>query len=206
MNGSPSFAPTRAQAGVAALVGVLLMVLGLMAIASPLVTGVSVAYLVGTLMLIAGLGQCIFAFGARSFGSGLLKFLLGGLSVACGVVMIGHPLLGLGFLTLLLATYFVVEGIFEAVLAFQVRPVRGWGWTLLSGVVSVALGLLIWNQFPLSGVWAVGILVGIKLALLGVSMLVLSIAARNMVEEAEAILPVEVEPEKEPERTPVGAR
>lgn len=87
--------------------------------------------------------------------------------------------LGLQFLTLLLAFYLVLEGVTEVLLAFQMRPVAGWGWTLASGVAALVLGAMIWNQWPVSGAWAVGLLVGINLLFTGSSLLGLGMAARN---------------------------
>jgi uncharacterized membrane protein HdeD (DUF308 family) len=88
--------------------------------------------------------------------------------------------LGLGFLTLLLAAFFVVEGIWKIVSSFSYRSASGWVWVLVSGVLSLLLGLLIWNQWPVSGMWAVGVLVGVDLLSTGISMVVLASALRRI--------------------------
>jgi uncharacterized membrane protein HdeD (DUF308 family) len=98
--------------------------------------------------------------------------------------MIAHPVLQLSFLTLAMALYFIVAGIFEAISALGVRPLRGWGWILVGGLLSVLLGGLIWTQWPLSGAWAIGVLVGIKVMFLGVTMITLGSAARALAAEA----------------------
>jgi uncharacterized membrane protein HdeD (DUF308 family) len=108
------------------------------------------------------------------------------MTVLCGLVMVAHPLLNLSFLTLALAAWFVVTGVFEILYALQLRPLQGWGWTALGGVLSALLGAMIYNQWPLSGAWAVGILVGIKVLFLGVTMLVLGRAARGLTAHAQA--------------------
>ena len=98
-----------------------------------------------------------------SFGHGLLVFLLGLLSIVVGGYMVSRPGMALATLTLVLAIYFAVDGVFQVVWAFRLRPIKGWGWALFSGVVSLALGIMIWRQFPVSGMWAVGTLAGIQM-------------------------------------------
>ena len=175
----------KAKGGSLVLIGILIVVLGFLAMLCPFWTGMSIALLVGILVLMSGVAQCIFAFQAASFGSGLITFLLGALTVVCGGLMIAHPLLGLTFLTILLAAYFIVEGIFEAVFAFQLRPEKGWGWMLFSGVISLILGILIFQKLPFSTAWVVGILVGIKLLFLGTSLIAIGSAARGAVDAAQ---------------------
>ncbi|MDX1382102.1 MAG: DUF308 domain-containing protein [Thermoanaerobaculia bacterium] len=157
--------------------GILTMILGFLAMASPLVAGASVALLVGVLMIIGGAARLFWSFKAESFGQGALKFAIGALTLLCGLAMVGNPLYGVSLLTIVLAAYFIVDGLFEIVGAFQVRPQQGWGWLLFGGIVSLLLGLMIWRQFPLSGAWAIGILVGIKLFMAGLMMITVGAAA-----------------------------
>jgi len=166
------------------LLGIAMLILGALALAAPLWTGVAVALLVGCLVLAAGVAQCAFSFQAGSFGQKLLGLLLGGLTAICGLIMIAHPVLQLSFLTLALALYFIVAGIFEAISALRVRPLRGWAWVLVGGLLSLLLGVLIWAQWPLSGAWAIGVLVGIKVIFLGATMITLGSAARALAKEA----------------------
>lgn len=165
------------------ILGIGMIILGILAMGAPIVTGVAVGILVGVLIIAGGLAQAVYAFKAKSWGSGTVGVLLGGLSVLCGILMLGHPLFGLAFLTLLLAAYFVVDGIFEIAFAFRLKPLQGWGWTLISGIVSLLLGILIWRQWPLSGVWAVGLLVGINILFSGWSLVALGMAGRRMASE-----------------------
>lgn len=174
----------KRSAGFSVGLGVMLVVLGFLAIGSPLMTGIAVAYLVGTFVLIGGIFQTIFAFRAKSWGWGILTFLLGALTVLLGLLMIADPLWNLGLLTMFLIVYFFVDGIVEIVHAFQVRPIGGWGWMLFSGIVAVLLAIMIWRQWPLSGAWAIGILVGVKILFNGWAMIALGMAARGAVAEA----------------------
>jgi uncharacterized membrane protein HdeD (DUF308 family) len=105
---------------------------------------------------------------------------LGLLGVAAGLLTIAHPLLGLGFLTLLLSMYLCITGVAEAMLAFRLRPHAGWGWTLASGLAAIVLGAMIWSEWPVSGSWAIGLLVGINILFAGSSLMGLGMAARSI--------------------------
>jgi len=154
------------------LTGLVMVVMGLLALGAPLVAGVAVAFTVGSLVLLGGILQLILGVKAESWGSRIFGMILGLVALACGLLLIAHPLFSLGFLTWLLAGYLVLDGILQIVQALDIKPDRGWGVTLLAGTLSVLLGVLIWRQWPLSGAWAVGILVGVKILLSGWSMIV----------------------------------
>ncbi|MHC4217581.1 MAG: HdeD family acid-resistance protein, partial [Planctomycetota bacterium] len=102
------------------------------------------------------------------------------LAIACGVLLLMHHIAGLGFLTLLLAVYFFVDGITRIAGAFELRPERGWGWVLFGGIVTLLLGVFIWRQWPLSGTWAVGTLAGVSILFGGWSMVAIGMAARRL--------------------------
>jgi uncharacterized membrane protein HdeD (DUF308 family) len=168
----------RSQAGWALAIGVLMVILGIMSIGSPLVTGLAVTVLVGVLLLIAGVGQCVLAFRAGAFGRGVLIFLFGVLAIVAGY-LISRPAEGLASITLFLAVYFVATGVVAVIAAFHLKPTRGWGWMLTNGIVTVLLGILIWGQWPVSGVWAVGVLLGVQLVISGVTLVTLASAVRG---------------------------
>jgi uncharacterized membrane protein HdeD (DUF308 family) len=162
--------------------GMLLICLGIFAVMAPLFTGVATAVLAGLMLLSAGVIETLFAFRAPSFGRGALTFLFGGLGVAAGLLVLGWPGEGLGALTILLASYFIGAGAVDAMLAFKLRPAEGWGWALFSGILSAALGLFIVAQWPMSGVWAVGIYVGVRLLMHGCLMMALGVTGRDTLE------------------------
>ena len=83
-----------------------------------------------------------------------------------------------------MSAWFVASGIIESIAALTARDVKGWGWILFSGVVSVLLGLMLWSQFPLSGVWAIGLLVGIRLLTAGWLLVVLGAAGARVADSA----------------------
>ena len=160
--------------------GAALSFLGVLAIMMPLFTGITFSVFVGFLLILGGIFELVFAFQAPSFGKGVLVFLFGGLSIVAGALLVLMPDLGLGAMTWLLAAYFVAAGIVDIVLALKIRPEDGWGWTLFSGIVAVALGALIVWQWPVSGIWAVGVYVGIRLLMHGWALMALGIAGRDV--------------------------
>jgi uncharacterized membrane protein HdeD (DUF308 family) len=161
------------------LLGVVLLILGALALSAPFWEGVAAALLVGCLVLAAGISQCFFGLRSGSFEQRLFSLLAGILTALCGIVVIAHPLLNLAFLTLALAVYFAVAGVFEAVQALRLRPLRGWQWVLYGALLSLALAAMIWKQWPLSGEWTVGVYVGAKVLVLGASMVALGYGARS---------------------------
>ena len=164
-------------------VGIFMLIAGFLAMVAPFAAGLSVAMVVGVLLLISGVTQVLLVFRAGSFGEGLMLVLLGVLSVVAGGYMVGQPVAALATLTLFLAGYFIASGILEAIAAFGARPESGWGLLLFSGIVSVLLGVMIWQQFPISGVWAVGVLVGVKLIMGGWALIAIGGAAKAAVTE-----------------------
>ena len=160
--------------------GIIAIILGVFAMLAPGVTGISVAILVGVIVLIAGIVRIIWAFQAGSLGKGLLMFAIGGLTLLCGIALVANPLFASGVLTIMLVVYFIVDGIAEIAAAVRLRPTTGWGWMLFGGIVSIWLGIMIWGQFPLSGVWAIGILLGIKLFFVGLIMVMGGSAVRSI--------------------------
>jgi uncharacterized membrane protein HdeD (DUF308 family) len=150
--------------------GVIAIILGILAMLMPGLTGISVVFFLGVLVLLAGIVRIIWAFQAGSLGKGLLLFAIGGLTLLCGIALVANPLFGSAVLTIMLALYFILDGISEVVAGIKLRPGPGWGWMLFAGIVSILLGMMIWGQFPLSGAWAIGILLGIKLFFVGLIM------------------------------------
>lgn len=133
----------------------------------------------GLLVLTAGILRIVWAFQAGSLGESALLFVLGGLTSLCGIALLVNPLFASGVLTIVLAAYFIIDGILEIGAASRMVQKTGKGWMLFGGVVSILLGLMIWSQFPLSGVWAIGILLGIKLFLAGLVMVMGGSAMRS---------------------------
>jgi uncharacterized membrane protein HdeD (DUF308 family) len=160
--------------------GILTIILGLVAMGSPLVAGLWTTLFFGIALLGAGVSMIVFAFQAPSLGNAILKILFGILTVVIGIAIISQPDIGLAKLTLFLGIYFIFDGFLAFILAWNVKPEPGWGWMTFNGAVTVMLGWLILNNWPASALWAVGVLVGVRLLFAGVTMLTLGTAGRQV--------------------------
>lgn len=159
--------------------GVVAIILGFLCMLTPLVTGIAVAFMVGGLILIGGIVRTIWAFKAETFGRGLVRGAIGVLTLVCGLFLVSDPLLATGFLTILLSAYLIADGLLEIAAGTRLKPASGWGWMVFGGILSILLGFVIWGQYPLSGAWAIGILLGIKLLFIGMIMVTVSSAVRG---------------------------
>jgi uncharacterized membrane protein HdeD (DUF308 family) len=177
----------KKHAGLTVIIGIIMVICGFLAIGSPFAAGLSVTIFVGAFLVVGGIAQCFLAFRAGAFSKGLLIFIMGALTTVAGFYLFNQPLAGLASITMFLAVYFVVTGIFELLSAFQIRPAAGWGAMLFTGIVTLLLGIMIWRQFPLLGAWAVGILFGVKLTLSGWSLIFIGRGVREEVKSAAAL-------------------
>jgi uncharacterized membrane protein HdeD (DUF308 family) len=167
-------------------VGILLILVGVAAIAFPFIPGLFTAILLGWLFLIGGVVMVVHAFQAPGWSGFLWELLIGLLYVVAGGYLIFSPVASLVTLTIVLAALFLAEGVFEIVMALRVRPHEGWGWLLLSGIAALAVGVLIGIDLPGSATWALGLLVGINLLFTGTSYVALALAGRKAREVATA--------------------
>jgi uncharacterized membrane protein HdeD (DUF308 family) len=171
------------------LCGVALIVLGVLAVGSPALAAVAVNAVISWLIVLAGVVHLSLAFYAHKAGSVLWKLLVGLAYVFFGVYLIAHPALGVVSLTLVLASLFLVEGIFDIALFFQMRAIGGAAWILADGIITLALGLMIYLQWPSSSNWAIGTLVGVSLIVSGVTRLMLSLAVRKAAADLASLSP-----------------
>jgi len=159
---------------------VLMIVAGILAIASPLAAGVAVNIFVAWLLVFSGGVHLVFAWYRPSTGGLLWELLVGVLYIFIGGYLLMHPVAGLASLTLALAIYLLVEAVLEFVLGFTLRPLPGSGWLLVDGIVTLILAVMIWRTWPSSTGWVIGTLVGISILFSGASRLMLSLAARSV--------------------------
>jgi uncharacterized membrane protein HdeD (DUF308 family) len=169
------------------ILGIATVVAGFLATIAPLLTGQWVAIMVAILLIAAGIARTIFAFKAESWGKGILAFLLGILTVFAGLILLANPMMALATLTLMLTAFFFADGIIEVITAFRLKPLQGWGWMALSGVMSIVLGFMLARQWPLSSLWAIGILLGVRLLFTGWSIIAIGMAGNIIMEKAAQI-------------------
>lgn len=163
--------------GAAIFTGILLILLGCMALGTPILMGMSVAIMVGVSLIIGGISLLVFGFRA---GLGIWPYVFGLLAVVTGIYLTMNPAVAAATLTMFVCGYLLFAGFSEVALAFQIKPREGWGWMLFNGVLSIILSAMLWSQFPLSGPMAIGILIGIKLLFSGVAVMMLGFAAKKL--------------------------
>jgi uncharacterized membrane protein HdeD (DUF308 family) len=158
--------------------GILMLICGLLAITIPLASGIGVAIVIGWLLLVSGVWHLLFGFRSGSGVGGFLwQLLLAIVYGAAGVMVLLYPLAGLAWLTLVLATFLLIEAALELVLYFNIRRRANAVWVLVDAIITLLLGILIWAHWPFSSVWAIGTLIGVSLIFSGISRLMLSSAA-----------------------------
>ena len=161
------------------VLGILLIIAGVASIAFPLLSTIATKIALGWIFLIAGALIVVHAFSIRQWQGFLLSLLIGVLYLVAGAWLAFTPFAGVVALTILLAALFLAEGVLEVIMGLRVRPHEGWGWLLLSGVIAIAVGVLIAAELPSSAAWAIGLLTGINLLSSGVSFAALALAGRR---------------------------
>jgi uncharacterized membrane protein HdeD (DUF308 family) len=162
---------------------VLLIVAGLFAILIPWLSGIAITLFFGWAMIISGITHFIFAFKTHTTGGRIWELLIGAIYAFTGFYLIFHPIDALFVLTLILACYLFFEAIVEFIQFFQLRPRHGAVWLLIDGVITLILAVMIWRAWPASSVWVIGTLVGISMIFSGFSRLMLSLAAKRVLNQ-----------------------
>jgi uncharacterized membrane protein HdeD (DUF308 family) len=160
--------------------GILIGIIGLIAIFVPYVTGLSITLLLGALLVVGGIFHFIGAFRVQGWGGFLWQLVLGVIAVIAGGAILLNPTFGLVTLTLLVIAYFLVSGVVEIIMGLTLRSERGWFWSVVSGVIGILLAVLLWAGFPSTAAWAVGLLFGINLLVTGASMVAIALSARSV--------------------------
>lgn len=161
--------------------GLVMMALGLVAAAAPHIATLAIEVLVGWLFFAGGLFRALAVFAARRAPGFWWSMATAILAFALGLILIVQPAQGVLTLTMVLVALFVAEGLAAILIALDVRRhVRNWGWTLVSGLVDLVLAYLIWQGWPATADWAIGLLVGINMFMLGLSLTMTAVAARTM--------------------------
>jgi uncharacterized membrane protein HdeD (DUF308 family) len=161
-------------------VGILLIVLGLIAMGSTFLFTQFVVDVTGWILIFSGVSTAIHGFWRRRWSGFFLDLLCGLLYLAVGFMFVVHTLEAAQTLTLLIAISLVVGGLFRIVAA-ATGHFQNWPWVLLHGLVSLALGVSIWRQWPASGEWVIGLFVAIDLLMNGWTLVMLGVASRRLI-------------------------
>ncbi len=161
--------------------GIVLILLGAIAIVIPPLATLAVTIFLGWLFLISGIVGLATSFWMRHAPGFLWSLISALLGVVVGVLLIGSPLSGAFSLTLVLIAFFVIEGVVSIMFALDhKRELSGrWGWMLFSGIVDLALSVMIFAGLPSTATWAIGLLVGINMIFGGAALIGMSLHARD---------------------------
>lgn len=163
-----------------AVLAVICIVGGFMALLNPFGATILAVVLAGWVFLIQGVVQVIHAFRVRDWPGFLWSLGLGVLSLLVGFVLVADPLAGSVSLTLLVAVLFLITGVAKTMFALSLRPAGGWVWVLVSGLVSMALGVMILAGLPATAATILGLLLGIELVSNGVLFLFVAMGLRKL--------------------------
>lgn len=169
----------RANWGWFVVLGIAFIMLGFVALAHVLASTLVTALYVGALILVGGVVQVIHAFRVQGWGRFFYWMLAGLLYVVAGGLIMYNPLLGAGVLTLMIGVALAVEGIFRIIAGVGTRPGKGWGWIVVSGLVTLLLGFIIIARWPVNSVYILGLFLGVDLIVNGVGTLLFGLTLRD---------------------------
>jgi uncharacterized membrane protein HdeD (DUF308 family) len=158
--------------------GVVLILVGTLALGAAVLATIASVLFFGWLLLISGAIEVGYAFRQPKWGGVILHVVNGVLGVVAGFILVLHPTSGAVVLTLLMAMFFMIGGLFRIITALLMRYPH-WGWVLLNGLITLVLGVMIWRQLPEAAVWIIGMFVGIDLIFCGWSWVMLALALRT---------------------------
>jgi len=167
--------------------GVIMMVLGVLAIIWPQISTLAVDFYVGWMFLLSGLVGLVTMFLAPNVEAFLWSLLTAALSLFVGVLLLWHPVEGAVSLTLVLIAFFIVEGIVQIAAAIKHREAfpDSWGWMVMSGIVDLVLAVVLISGWPGTASWALGLIVGVNLITSGLAITMVAIASRHVVRTVE---------------------
>jgi len=158
--------------------GILMVTLGTVALLIVPAATIGTALVAGWLLIFSGIIEIVHAYRVRLWGGLFLHLIGGSLGLLVGLLVVTHPLAGAIAWKLLFASFLSVVGLFRVIASVRLKFAR-WRWAVFDGIVSLGLGILLWVDWPWSGLWFVGLSVGISLILRGWSYVMFAIAIRN---------------------------
>lgn len=163
-----------------ALAGAIVAILGLLAMAIPVATGIAITYVVGAMLVLGGVVHGAHAYTARGWRGTTWQVVLAAVSIAAGILLLVNPIIGLLSLTLLAIAYLIVDGVAELGTSLRMESGSGRGWIAASGALSLVLALFLWAGFPVTAAWFVGFVVGASLLFTGLSMVGVAYGGRGL--------------------------
>ena len=159
--------------------GVGLMVLGVVAVVRAATATIASMVFFGWLLVLASVIQFVEAFMVGHWAGFFLHLLIAILFGVVGLLMVVRPVISAEALTFLMSVFFLLGGLYQLVAAMW-SHLPGWGWHALNGIVAAVMGVLILAQWPVSGLWVIGLFVGIDLIFYGWAWVALALALKKM--------------------------
>lgn len=159
--------------------GIISLIGGFFALANPLAATLTAELLAGWMFIIVGIVTIISAFGDMGWGGRILAILLGVALLFFGINLVGEPLRGVISLTFLAGTMMLILGVFRILLAFGSHNANLRMVMILSGVLSLILGIMIFANWPMSAAVVLGIFLAIELISNGISLIMLSLTRKS---------------------------
>lgn len=175
---SPGIDAIRKNWGWFVALGLIQIIIGTIGVAAACTMTVFSVVLFGALLLVDGLITAIHAFMNKCWGGFFCDLMTGVLYLVVGAMVLENPLRAAETLTFLIAFFLIIGGMFRIVASLAGQFAQ-WGWVFFNGLVTLALGVMIWRQWPLSGLWVIGTFVGIEMIVYGWSLLMLGLAAKR---------------------------
>jgi len=169
----------KSRSGWAIFTGILTAALGAVLVLYPLFAGTITTVVLGWVLIFAAISQFVFAMNSVQAGQFFWKLLSTLLYGLCGIFLVASPITSLAALTGILGWLLVLQSVLQTIVAFQLRPVEGWGWFLFDAAWALALGVLILAQWPSSSAWAIGTLVGASIFMSGISRIAIANKIRS---------------------------
>jgi uncharacterized membrane protein HdeD (DUF308 family) len=158
--------------------GIVMVIFGTIAMFITPAATLGTVLVLGWLLVFSGIFESIYAFRVREW-AGLFLHLIGGiLGVLIGLLVITHPVAGALASTLLFASFLTVIGVFRLIAAISLKFPH-WGWAVFDSLITIGLGVLLWAEWPWSGLWFIGFAVGVSLILRGWSYVMFAFALRS---------------------------
>jgi uncharacterized membrane protein HdeD (DUF308 family) len=183
MSASPlliEFDKLRHKWGWLLTLGIVMVILGTIAFFLTPAATIGTVIVLGWLLVLSGIVELIQTFRMRAWGGIFLHLIGGTLGILIGLLVVTHPVAGALAWTLLFASFFTAIGIFRVVAALRLK-FPNWGWAVFDGLVTLGLGILLWAEWPWSGIWFIGLALGISLVLRGWSYVMFALAVHSLV-------------------------
>jgi len=159
--------------------GIVMVMLGVIGLGMTVLFNEIVVMYFGFLLLFGSGVQLMQAFRAEAWKGRVWHVLIALVYIVGGIIAVTEPVIAGMTLALLIAWTLIVIGVLRLFMALQMRGANGWLWTLLGGVLSVVLGVMIINEWPQSGLWVIGLFVAIEILFAGWSQIMIALAAKN---------------------------